>query len=72
LHPRGARRRISIFQALGRGFRIAALTAERYRSDPRGRFGAVGSGLDPRTLQLDATGELVDSALFAATFPAMA
>lgn len=58
-------------QAVGRGFAIAALAVDRYRSAINGTFDVVGSGTDPRTLRLDASGNLTDSVLFGATIPAM-
>ena len=58
-------------QQLGREFRIQALAQDRYRSSVSGRFDVTGSGGGRYPLMLDATGTLVDSTLFGASFPLM-
>ena len=57
-------------QQIGRGFNITALAADRYRSRVNATFDVKGSGGGARyPLVLDATGTVVDSEMFDASFP---
>ena len=56
-------------QQVGRGFGISALTTDRFRSTISGTFDVTGSGGGRYPLTLDATGTVVDSQMFGATFP---
>lgn len=58
-------------QRIGREFGIDALATDRYSSRVNGTFDVSGSGGGRYPLTLDATGTLVDSMLFGATFPRM-
>jgi hypothetical protein len=56
-------------QQVGRGFNIAALTADRYRSRVNAMFDVKGSGGGRYPLTIDASGTVVDSEMFGASFP---
>ncbi len=57
-------------QQIGRGFNITALAADRYQSRVNATFDVQGSGGGARyPLALDATGTVVDSEMFGASFP---
>ena len=56
-------------QQVGQGFGVKALAADRYRSSLNASFDVKGSGGGQYPLMLDATGSLVDSRMFGATFP---
>jgi hypothetical protein len=57
-------------QQVGRGFNITALAADRYKSLVNATFDVKGSGGGARyPLAIDATGTVVDSEMFGATFP---
>jgi len=58
-------------QRVGQEFGIQAIAVDRYRSVVNGPFDVTGSGGGRYPLTLDVTGTLVDSQLFAATFPRM-
>ena len=58
-------------QQVGRGFKITALAADRFRSRLNATFTVNGSGGGANPLNLDATGVLTDSELFGATVPRM-
>jgi autotransporter translocation and assembly factor TamB len=56
-------------QQIGRGFEIAALTADRYRSRINASFDVTGEGGGRYPLVLNATGTVTDSEMFSASFP---
>jgi hypothetical protein len=56
-------------QQVGRGFGIAALAADKYRSTINATLTMTGSGGGRDPLTLDATGTVTDSQLFGASFP---
>ena len=57
-------------QQVGRGFNITALAADRYKSRVNATFDVKGSGGGARyPLAIDATGTVVDSEMFGASFP---
>ena len=56
-------------QQVGRGFGITALAADKYKSRLNASFDMSGSGGGRYPLTLDATGTLVDSQMFDASFP---
>jgi hypothetical protein len=56
-------------QQVGRGFGITALAADRYRSRVNASFDVKGSGGGRYPLTLDATGTVVESEMFGASFP---
>lgn len=56
-------------QAIGRGFGIPALAADRFRGSLNATFDLKGSGGGSYPLILDASGRLVDSQLFGASIP---
>jgi len=56
-------------QQVGRGFGIAALSADRYQSRINASFDVSGSGGGTYPLMLDATGTATDSEMFGASFP---
>ncbi len=58
-------------QQLGRGLGIQALAADRYKGRVNGTFDMTGAGGGRYPFTLDATGTLVDSAMFGASFPNM-
>ena len=58
-------------QQVGRGFAIRALASDRYRSRINATFDVKGSGGGRYPLTLDATGTVVDSEMFGASFPRM-
>jgi hypothetical protein len=58
-------------QQIGRGFNIQALAADRYASRLNATFDVTGTGGGRYPLLLDATGTLVDSEMFGASFPRM-
>jgi autotransporter translocation and assembly factor TamB len=59
-------------QQIGSGLAVQALAADRYRSRVNGTFDMTGTGGGRYPLTLDATGTLVDSEMFGASFPTMA
>ncbi|MBI2220845.1 MAG: translocation/assembly module TamB domain-containing protein [Acidobacteria bacterium] len=58
-------------QRLGRGLRIAALSAGRFASDINAGFDVKGSGTSLQASTLDATGALHDSRVFGGNVPAL-
>jgi hypothetical protein len=56
-------------QQVGQHFEVSALASERYRSDISASFDVSGSGGGRYPLALDATGTVVQSTLFGASFP---
>jgi uncharacterized protein involved in outer membrane biogenesis len=58
-------------QKVGKGFGIAALTADRYQSRLNATFSVKGSGGGADPLNLDASGVIADSELFKASVPKM-
>ena len=56
-------------QQVGRGFGITALAADRFASRVNASFDVTGGGGGRYPLRLDATGTVVDSQMFGATFP---
>jgi len=56
-------------QQVGRGFNIPALAADRYRSRVNAMFDVKGSGGGKYPLTIDASGTVVDSEMFGASFP---
>ena len=57
-------------QQIGRGFNVTALAADRYKSRVNATFDVTGSGGGSRyPLALDATGTVMDSEMFGASFP---
>jgi autotransporter translocation and assembly factor TamB len=56
-------------QQVGRGFDIAALAADRYRSRINASFDVTGEGGGRYPLTLNATGMVTDSDMFGASFP---
>jgi hypothetical protein len=56
-------------QQVGRGFNIAALATDRYRSRVNATFTVKGAGGGRYPLTLDASGTVVDSEMFGASFP---
>ncbi len=56
-------------QEVGRGFGIRAIAGDRFKSRVNGTFSVTGSGGGRSPLVLDASGALVDTSLFGATFP---
>jgi autotransporter translocation and assembly factor TamB len=56
-------------QRIGRAFRIAALSGDRYQSMVNGSFVVNGTGTALERMTLDARGTLVDSSLFAGQVP---
>src|SRR5690606_26228001 len=59
-------------QQIGVGVEIAALAADRFRSRVNASFDVEGSGGGRYPLAVDATGTIVDSELFGASFPRLA
>ncbi len=64
----GTVRRLDV-ERIGRAFRIAALADPKYSSTINGRFAVKGRGTGIDRMQLDASGELVNSTMFGASFP---
>jgi hypothetical protein len=58
-------------QQIGRGFNIGALATDKYASQINATFDMNGSGGGRYPLTVNATGTLVDSRLFGASFPTM-
>ena len=56
-------------QQIGEGFNIKALAQDRFKSNLNASFDVKGSGGGQYPLTADATGSLVDSRMFGATFP---
>jgi hypothetical protein len=56
-------------EQIGRGFNITAIATERYKSSLNATFEVTGSGGGRYPLTLNASGTLVDSEMFGATFP---
>jgi hypothetical protein len=56
-------------EQVGQQFQITALAVDRYRSTINASFDVTGSGGGEYPLTLDATGTVVDSTLFGASFP---
>ena len=56
-------------QAIGRGFAIAWLAADRFQGRVNADFDVKGSGGGPYPLTLDATGTATDSKMFGASVP---
>jgi autotransporter translocation and assembly factor TamB len=58
-------------QQIGQGFDVTALQADRYQSRLNMSFDVSGSGGGEYPLTLEATGTMVDSEMFGASFPHM-
>ena len=56
-------------QQLGHGFNIKALAADRFRSQVNASFDVKGSGGGQYPLTIDATGSVMNSRMFGASFP---
>ena len=58
-------------EQIGRGFAVRAIATERFQSRINATFDVKGSGGGRYPLTLDATGTVVDSEMFGASFPRM-
>ena len=58
-------------QRLGREFKVAALEADRYKSDLNGHVQANGRGRNVKDMEITATGTLSDSTILGGRIPQM-